>query len=191
MSNTSNDPNPVLPAPRTVDELTQRNIDTILELENATKADRTQTERFAEVVTRFCGSVRFVWFHVVWFALWIGWNDLRATQSWHFDPFPFNFLGLFLGGEGIFLASFILMNQRHESSLNQRRNHLDLQINLLSEQENTKMLQMLSQIAQKVGAEVGQDPDIKILEAAAQPQKMLQQIDETMAQSEENARRNP
>ena len=167
--------------PRTVDELTQRNIDTIVELENATKADRTATERFSEVVTQFCGSVRFVWMHVILFACWVFWNASPLTSRWRFDPFPFNFLGIILAGEAIFLASFILMNQRHESQLNQRRNHLDLQINLLSEQENTKMLQMLSEIARKVGADVSDDPDITVLQGAARPEKMLQQIDETIA----------
>lgn len=173
-------------APRSVDELTQRNIETIVELENATKADRSHTERFAETVTLFCGSVGFLWAHIILFACWMCWNASPQTSHWRFDPFPFNFLGIILAGEAIFLASFILMNQRHESQLNQRRNHLDLQINLLSEQENTKMLQMLSQIAKKVGADVGSDPDIKILEAAARPEKMLQQIDETIAKIDAN-----
>ena len=35
--------------------------------------------------------------------------------------------------------------------ISERRNHLDLQINLLSEQENTKMLKMLEQISKKLG----------------------------------------
>ncbi len=43
------------------------------------------------------------------------------------------------------------------------------------------MLQLLSEIAQKVGAESHDDPDIKVLQAAARPEKMLQQIDETIA----------
>lgn len=176
----------ILPAPRTVDELTQRNIDTIIELENATKAERSQTDRFAEIVTHFCGSMRFIWFHIVWIGAWSLWNTLPSLEKWRFDEFPFFFLCFILAVEAIFLASFILMNQRHESRLSERRNHLDLQINLLSEQENTKMLQMLSQIAQNVGAKVDNDPDIAILQAATEPHKMLQQIDETIAQIDEN-----
>jgi len=167
--------------PRTVDELTQQNIDTIVELEKSTKADRSHTERFAEVVTRFCGSIRFIWAHIVWLSLWSAWNTLPMLQKWRFDAFPFFFLCFILAVEAIFLASFILMNQRHEAKLSERRNHLDLQINLLSEQENTKMLQLLSEIAKKVGAESHDDPSIKVLQGAARPEKMLQQIDETIA----------
>lgn len=167
---------------RTVEELTQRNIDTIIELENATKAERTYTDRFAETVTHFCGSMRFVWAHLVWLSAWSVWNTLPMLKTWRFDVFPFFFLCFILAVEAIFLASFILMNQRHEAKVSERRNHLDLQINLLSEQENTKMLQMLSQIAHAVGADVHSDPDIKVLQDAARPEKMLQQIDETIAQ---------
>ena len=167
---------------QTVEELTQRNIDTIIELESASKAERTYTERFAEIVTHFCGSMRFIWAHLIWLSAWSIWNTLPMLKHWRFDAFPFFFLCFILAVEAIFLASFILMNQRHESKVSERRNHLDLQINLLSEQENTKMLQMLSQIAKAVGAEINSDSDIQVMQDAARPDKMLQQIDETIAQ---------
>lgn len=173
-------------APQTVDELTQRNIDTILQLETATRAERTKTERFAEVVTNFCGSMKFIWSHLAAMSFWMLWNSRELHGVRYFDPFPYNFMSCILCGEAIFLASFILMNQRHDSQLSERRNHLDLQINLLSEQENTKILQILSQIAKKVGAEIDRDPDLSVLQAAASPERMLKQIDETIAQNDEN-----
>ena len=55
--------------------------------------------------------------------------------------------------EAIFLSTFILISQNQDTRISERRNHLDLQINLLSEQENTKMLMMLQAIAEKVGAD--------------------------------------
>ncbi len=73
--------------------------------------------------------------------------------------------------------------------MDERRSHLDLQINLLAEQENTKMLQLLKAIAEKVGAPSGGDPDIDVLEQATKPDKLLEQIDETIAASE-NAKQN-
>jgi hypothetical protein len=54
--------------------------------------------------------------------------------------------------DAIFLSTFILTSQNHKTPLSERRNHLDLQINLLTEQENTKMRRMLEHIAEKVGA---------------------------------------
>ena len=68
-------------------------------------------------------------------------NDLPGVP--HFDPFPFTFLTLVVSLEAIFLSAFILISQNHETRLSERRNQLDLQINLLTEQENTKMLKLL------------------------------------------------
>jgi uncharacterized membrane protein len=59
------------------------------------------------------------------------------------DPFPL--LTLVLSIEAIFLSIFILMGQKRASRVSDKRSHLDLQLNLLSEQENTKLLLMLEQ----------------------------------------------
>jgi uncharacterized membrane protein len=61
--------------------------------------------------------------------------------------------------------------------LSERRSQLDLQINLLTEQENTKMLTMLKQIADKVGVDVSQDPTVQVLEQSTRPEKLVAQIE--------------
>jgi uncharacterized membrane protein len=60
--------------------------------------------------------------------------------------------------EAIFLSTFILISQNHETRLSERRNQLDLQVNLLSEQENTKMLTIIARIAKKLGVRTDDDP---------------------------------
>ena len=59
-----------------------------------------------------------------------------------------------------------------------RRNHLDLQINLLSEQENTRMIGMLQAIAQKVGADVSRDAHLEALSQETEPERLVEQIEE-------------
>ena len=169
--------------PRTVQELTRRNVETIIRLEDATKAQRTRFDKLADGVTRVCGSMRFVVFHVVWYAAWIIANvGLPAAQRW--DPFPFAFLTLTVSLEAIFLSVFILISQNRQSALSERRAQLDLQVNLLSEQENTKMLELLEKIGEKLGIHMSDDPDVQALEKATRPRELLQQIDQTMAKSE-------
>jgi uncharacterized membrane protein len=72
------------------------------------------------------------------------------------------------------------MSQNRQSRLADRRNHLDLQINLLSEQETTKMLSLLDQIAQKLGVNDKDDPEIGVLEEATRPDRLVQQIEEVI-----------
>src|SRR4030095_11824609 len=157
-----------------VDQLTQRNIEAIRELEEAAKEERTPSDRVAEAIANFCGSMTFVLVHVVFFGVWILSNVIPRLP--HIDPFPFTFLTLVVSLEAIFLSTFILISQNHDTKISERRNHLDLQINLLSEQENTQMLMMLRAIAEKVGADVSGDDHVQALSEEAKPQKLVKQI---------------
>ncbi len=159
-----------------VHQLTQRNVEAILNLEKAAKEERTQSELVAERIAKFCGSMRFVWVHVIWFSGWILFNLMPGIK--HIDPFPFTFLTLVVSLEAIFLSTFILISQNHDTQISERRNHLDLQINLLSEQENTKVIQMLQAIAEKVGVDLSQDSDLEQLRQETQPEKLVEQIEQ-------------
>jgi uncharacterized membrane protein len=162
-------------APHTVDQLTEQNVATILELERAAQAQRSTADRVADFITGFCGSMRFVVVHVIWYAVWILWNTVLDVP--HFDPFPFSFLTLVVSLEAIFLATFILISENRQARIDERRNHLDLQVDLLSEQENTKMLSLLKEIAEKLGIDPNKDPKIAVLEQATHPEKLLEQIE--------------
>lgn len=159
-----------------VDQLTRRNVQVIRKLEQVAKEERTPSDRVAEVIAKFCGSMTFVWVHVAWFGGWILFNAMPGIR--HIDPFPFTFLTLVVSLEAIFLSTFILISQNHDTRISERRNHLDLQINLLSEQENTKMLAILQAIADKIGADVSDDPQLQELREETQPELLVKQIKE-------------
>jgi uncharacterized membrane protein len=159
----------------TGDDVTRENVTAMRRLEEAEQARRTFADRVASAIARFCGSMTFVWLHVAAFAAWIGYNTLPWFHA--FDPYPFTFLTLVVSLEAIFLSTFILISQNYEMRISERRNQLDLQINLLSEQENTKMLQLLEKIAKKVGAH-DSDPQIRALEEATRPESLAEQIEE-------------
>jgi uncharacterized membrane protein len=168
--------------PATVQELTAQNVKSIAELERAEKKNLTTGDRVAGSITRFCGSMSFVWLHVVWFGVWIVANTILPIPK--LDPFPFSFLTLVVSLEAIFLSTFIMIAENRQEHLDERRSHLDLQINLLSEQENTKMLKMLEQIAKKLGVDASDDPDIAVLEQATRPEELARQIDESQKEIE-------
>jgi uncharacterized membrane protein len=170
--------------PRTVEEVTERNVQTIAKLEEAAKANRSRSNRLADKVARFCGSMIFVWVHVIWFGAWVILNSLHGLK--HFDPYPFTFLTFVVSLEAIFLSTFILISQNHETQLSERRNNLDLQINLLTEQENTKLLRMLERIADKIGAKIDKDPSLHVLDRATHPEKLVEQIEKAAEHTNAN-----
>ncbi len=169
--------------PTTVDELTEQNVELVARLDEAAKAKRTPTDCVVDTITDFCGRMTFVWVHIVWFGIWILMNVLPPAHH-HFDPFPFQFLTLTVSLEAIFLSAFILISQNRQSRLAERRNHLDLQINLLSEQENTKMLMMLESIVKHLHIPDG-DPEIVVLAEATQPERLVQQIDKLIQKEDQ------
>lgn len=156
------------------DELTKRNMEVIRQLEEAAKQERTKSDLVAEAIARFCGSMTFVWVHVAWFGGWVILNIMPGMK--HIDPFPFTFLTLVVSLEAIFLSTFILISQNHDTKISERRNHLDLQINLLSEQENTRMIEMLRAIAAKLDCEIAYDPEVESLSEKTNPEKVAAQI---------------
>lgn len=160
-------------------KIIRRNVERIRRLERWSKRNRSVADRVAEAVARFCGHMGFVWAHAVLFAAWIGWNTLGTTR---FDPYPFTFLTLCVSLEAIFLSSFILIAQNYEMRLADRRTQLDLQINLLAEQENTKMLVLLQAMARKMGALEQDDPEIAALAEAVRPETISQEIEQAYAE---------
>jgi uncharacterized membrane protein len=160
----------------TGEDVTRQNVLAMRQLEEAAMARRTGADRVAAGIARFCGRMIFVWIHVALFAAWIAYNTVPWFKP--FDPYPFTFLTLVVSLEAIFLSTFILISQNYDMRVAERRNQLDLQINLLAEQENTKMLQMLERIAKKVGAHVSDDPQVRALEEATRPESLVEQIEE-------------
>lgn len=162
-------------SPHSVADVTRENVRAMRRLEELASTQRSFADRMAERVARFCGNIAFVWIHVVIFAVWIVWNVVPHLPR--FDPYPFTFLTLCVSLEAIFLSSFILISQNYEMRVSERRNQLDLQINLLAEQENTKMLQMLESIAKHLGAPVD-DREVRVLEEATRPETLARQIED-------------
>jgi len=177
------------PAPRTVEELTAQNVAAIQQLESAALSHAGLMDALADRIAHFAGSALFLAMHVVWFAAWIAINVSPGIG--HFDPFPFTFLTLVVSLEAIFLSSFILISQKRAALISERRNQLDLQINLLTEQENTRMLKVLGAIAAKLGVSVSDDPSTEVLEQATRPDKLVEQIDRAQQATDASAADKP
>ena len=169
--------------PQSAADLTQRNIDRVMALEASEHQKATTADRIADAITAFSGSIRFVWITTVLVGGWIAANFLLPGQD-RLDPFPFPLLTLVLSVEAIFLSIFILMSQNRAAKVSDKRSHLDLQLNMLTEQENTKMLRMLEDIGRVVGAEFCSGTEVEILAAATQPESLSRQIDQAVAAAE-------
>lgn len=135
----------------------QRNIDSIVKLEESFVQSRTPAERLADRIGNFAGSLTFVALHVVVYGGWILVNTGALPIMRRFDPFPFLLLSVSVSLEAIFLSTFVLIKQNRMSKRADQRAHLDLQVNLLAEREMTLVLQMLQRIATRLGVRAPED----------------------------------
>jgi len=129
----------------------KRNIETITQIEQALLRNRNLAERMGERVARFFGSLLFIAAHIFFITFWILINSGGIAKIRPFDPFPFSFLSLIVGIEFIFLTTFVLLNQKYQIRREEQWSHLHLQLSMLTEQEVTRSMQMLTAISKKLG----------------------------------------
>jgi len=129
----------------------RRNIELVARMEAKYLTNRALSERIADTIAAFSGSMTFVALHILIYGTWILVNLKILPFFPVFDPYPFMLLSMIVSLEAIFLSTFVLMKQNRMSKRADSRAHLDLQINMLAEKEMTMVLQMLSLIGARVG----------------------------------------
>lgn len=129
------------------------NIETVVRIEEAAMRERPFADRLSDAIANFVGTVSFVALHLLWFAVWAVWNTGLIPSLHAFDPYPFALLCMIVSLEGVLLSTFVLIKQNRMSLRSDRRSHLDLQVNLLTEQEVTKIIQLLHRISGHLGIE--------------------------------------
>jgi uncharacterized membrane protein len=126
-------------------------IDSIVRQEEEALQRRSRSERLADGVGGFAGSLSFVVVHLVLVIAWVLVNSGKILSVRPFDPYPFSLLGAIVAVEAVILSSFILMRQNRMMRRGERRDHLNLQVDLLAEKEITKVLQMARAICGHLG----------------------------------------
>ena len=149
--------------PKTVTE----NIRSVLEMQASLEGRRTVVDRIADLIGGFSGSMTFVFIHIVVFTAWFLINTRVIPGIKPFDPFPFILLAMAVSVEGVLLSTFVLMKQNRMQYRADIRNQLDLQVNLLSEKEVTKTLQLLRAICDKLEIQPSAEDDVELREMAS------------------------
>jgi uncharacterized membrane protein len=92
--------------------------------------------------------------NVLFFIAWILANKGYIAGVTPFDPFPFPLMTTIVSLEAIILTLIVLMSQNRQSFISTLREEIDMQVNIASEREITKILQVLIKIAEKQGVKL-------------------------------------
>jgi uncharacterized membrane protein len=163
---------------------TQSHIDLIAKQEHEFLSQRSVSESIGDRVASFAGSIYFVLLHAVVVLFWVLINTNRISGIPRFDPYPYSLLGTVVAIEAVFLASFILMRQTRMTRRAERRDHLNLQIDLISEKEITKVLQLTRAICAQMGLmKVADDAELKELSQETSIETLSQRLEDTLPES--------
>ena len=164
------------PEPEGLAPVLARNIKALQERRRRDEASASREEKLAAVITGFTGSMLFVYIHLALFGSWIVLNLglIPGVPAW--DP-SFVVLAMIASVEAIFLSTFVLISQNRMAASADRRADLDLQINLLAEHEVTKLIALVSRIADKLDVHEAGDGDLEELKRSVAPEAVLDEIE--------------
>ena len=167
--------NAATPGPE-VAPIVQRNIRSLLLAKRQSDAARGAQEKAADWLTFFSGRMLFVYIHAAWFVAWMLLNAGIAGFP-TFDPFPFGLLTMIVSLEAIFLSTFVLISQNRSAALADRRSDLDLQTNLLTEHEITRVLRITMAISDHLGLVIDdEEAEIAELEKDISPEGIASEL---------------
>ncbi|MDQ1199324.1 DUF1003 domain-containing protein [Agrobacterium sp. SORGH_AS 787] len=154
-----------------------RNINALLERKREDAAKASLQEKAAASVTRFAGSMSFVYIHVALFGGWILVNVGLLPIFPPFDP-SLVILAMFASVEAIFVSTFVMISQNRMAASDDKRADLNLQISLLAEHETTQLLLIVTAIAGKLKVELNQNEEIIELQQDVRPEDVLDSIED-------------
>ena len=171
------------PEPRGLASALERNIAALAKRRRRDQAAESGEDRLADVITRFAGSMLFVYLHV---ALVVAWTVINVGVVPGISPFDptFVILATVASVEAIFLSTFVLISQNRAAAAADRRAELDLQISLLAEHEVTRLIQLVTEIGERLGIEDARDPELEELKRNVAPEAVMQRLEESSEEEE-------
>jgi uncharacterized membrane protein len=106
-------------------------------VKQAEKRAQDAQSRVADAITRFAGSMAFVYLHVIWFASWIGFGV---------EDYPYGLLTMIVSLEAIFLSTFVMISQNRADAKQQVIADQEWKTVQEEDQQNRELLDLSNQI---------------------------------------------
>jgi uncharacterized membrane protein len=138
----------------------------------------------SDLITSFAGNIKFVYFHIVWFGIWIAAGMGYFGVAYQgLDKYPYGLLTMIVSLEAIFLSTFVMISQNRDAQKSEIRSQLDYETDLQAEREIAIIMRTLVRLADKQGV------DISDLSAEMDTVKHLAQTEATRRTEARHKRR--
>jgi uncharacterized membrane protein len=136
-----------------------------------TKADRKIINRIAGIF----GRPQFLYFQIVFFAVWIGCSNLaeRNIIAKNFPLFNLHLHGLEIAS--LLISTEVLIDQTHQEKLSKEQSHLMLQLNLITEQKIAKLISLVEELRTDLpNVKNRDDLEAEVMKCSIDPQAILE-----------------
>ncbi len=127
------------------------NIDAVVALHAFAEQQVDPHQRTVESLTAWLGRPQFFYGILVGVSLWMLANSLLPLLGWRMrdDP-PFFWLQGAVGLGALLMTTVVLITQNRQGKLAERREQLDLQMSLLTEQRTAKIIDLLEELRRDI-----------------------------------------
>jgi uncharacterized membrane protein len=142
----------------------RENLAVLNQFQDGEESQVSGVQAFIESVSRFFGSPAYFAFVIAFIVAWVAINTLGHEAGWrHVDDPPFFVLQGLVSSNALLLTVAVLIRQSRMVQVAEHRSHLDLQINMLTEQKVTKALQIINELQRELTA-LRKRPDAEVEE---------------------------
>jgi uncharacterized membrane protein len=171
------------------DQIAQ-NVTTIAALlQQERQASSTPAQRQLEQLGRFIGQPAYLIGLLVLVLAWIAGNAVAPIFALRaIDPPPFQWLQGMLTLIAMLTSTTVLIAQNREARLEQQREHLELQINLLTEQKVTRLISLLEELRRDLPMVHNRhDPETARMQEATDTAQVISALKQVGMSAEEGA----
>src|SRR5215216_6626918 len=140
-----------------------QNEKTVKSIKAKANEKRSVIEIVIDRTTALFGSHIFLFANVLFFITWIIINTGLIPGVKPFDKFPFSLLTTAVSLEAIIVAILVLTSQNRASKVADLREEVQLQVNVLTEEEITRMMWMLVHLLEKNDIPIPEDERLREL----------------------------
>jgi uncharacterized membrane protein len=138
----------------------KENLQLLSKFDDSADAEVSAAQRVIERISAIFGSPAYFVFSTAFIAGWVLVNAWGLHAGWrHVDPPPYSWLQGIVSSNALLLTVAVLIRQNRMAALAEHRSHLDLQINLLTEQKVTKILELVDEMHRGVKDLHGAPPE--------------------------------
>jgi uncharacterized membrane protein len=130
---------------------TRENLDVLADFKNQEEAQLSGAQALIEKISSFFGNPSYFAFVLAFIVFWVLVNLWGLHDGWrHVDEPPFSALQGLVSSNALLLTIAVLIRQNRMARVAEHRSHVDLQVNLLTEQKVTKILQLVDELGREL-----------------------------------------